>query len=223
MTRRVSWLVILAWLMVGAAIWQMVTLSPYLNLDLTWDYLTLAALAFFSETTVDILPAGRLSTGFAVLLAAQLAYGVAPAVWIWTLATLMGQGTANRGNSLRTTIFNAAQYTLAAEAAGQTATLVGHHLPAGFLFYGTGQSLVFTAVYYLIGLLLLAVFHLQGSRPRTALRLGNVMGRDLLTYLVTVPFGLAMAILYKGIGLVGPLLLFAFLSYFRLVDGLGIR
>lgn len=109
MTRRVTWLIILAWLMVGVAIWQMVTLFPYLNLDLTRDYLTLAALAFFSELTVDIFPAGRLSTGFAVLLAAQLVYGAAPAVWIWTLATLMGQGTANRGNSLRTTIFNAAQ------------------------------------------------------------------------------------------------------------------
>jgi diguanylate cyclase (GGDEF)-like protein len=188
----------LAWLVVGVAVWQTATLFPSLDLDLTRQYLVLAALAGTCELVAAPLANGRLSTGFAVVLAARLIYGPAPAVWIWALATLAGQGIANRGNPLRTTIFNAAQAILAAVAAAR-------------LLPGTGgllrQSLVFTLGYYLAGAILLAVFS-PPRRSRVRSSLGGALSWDLFTYLVTWPFGLGMAMIYRASGLSGVVLLF---------------
>ena len=205
--RRSTWLVILAWLVVGVAIWETATLFPFLNLDLTRDYLVLFALAGLSELVAAPLPFGRLSTGFAIVLAAQLVYGPAPAVWIWALATLAGQGIANRGNPLRTTIFNAAQFTLAAVVAARVSTLP-FLITSAFVPRAAGQSLVFTVAYYLASLLLLGVFYLPPGRSRTSSYLRDALGWDLFTYLITWPFGLAMAVLYKSTGLAGLVLLF---------------
>lgn len=209
MPRRSTWTFLLAWLVVMVAIWQTAALFPLLNLDLTRQYLLLAALASLTELTAVGLTSGRLSMGFAVVLATQLVYGPAPAVWVWALATLVGQGIANRGNPLRTTVFDAARYTLAAIAAVRASALLVPHLTnVTFSPMAVGQSIFFTAAYFLTGLILSALF----SRPRghvgSSPRLRAAWGWDLFTYLITWPFGLAMALMDKAFGLAGLSLLF---------------
>lgn len=210
MARRITWLVFLAWLAVGVAIWQTATLFPYLDLDRTRDYLVLAAMAALLEMIAPGHPGwapgsfGRLSAGFAVLLTAELVYGPAPAVWIWALATLAGQGVANRGNPLRTTIFNAAGYTLSAGAAARVWTWASAHYALG---PGTVlQALVFTAAYYLAGGALRAIFQRGGDSDLSSPV--DVMGWDLFTYLITLPFGLALAAVYAGTDPAKVLILF---------------
>jgi len=214
LARRITWLVFLAWLVVGVAIWQTATLFPHLDLDRTRDYLVLAAMAAVLEMIAPGHPAwaegsfGRLSAGFAVLLTAELVFGPAPAVCIWSLAALAGQGVANRGHPLRTTVFNAAGYTLVADAAARAWNWLAGHYALGPAM--AVQALVFTAVYYLAGGILRSVFRSGHGREAPAAgafapgvdsgfpALTDVMGWDLFTYLVTLPFGLVLAVMYTG-------------------------
>lgn len=200
--------IIYTWLVVGLAVWQLADLFPLLELDSLRELLAIVFLGVLAECLAVPFPHGRLSGGFALILSSFLIYGPAAAVWINGLAALIGQGIANRGNPVRTVLFNAGQCTLAAAAAGllfnMSGGVQGLLTPANIF-----PLAVFTAVYIAVNHLLVYLYLLPG-RHSAAGRLvwPDAVKWDGLTYLFTVPQGILIAMTYRYIGLTGTLTLF---------------
>jgi len=102
--------IIYTWLVIGLGVWLLYYTLPLLDLDLGRELLIMVAFGVLAEWLAVVFPQGQLSGGFAVILSTYLIFGPVPAAWVNALATVLGQGVANRGNPLRTTLFNAAQY-----------------------------------------------------------------------------------------------------------------
>jgi len=112
-------------MVVGLGFWLFAHTFPLLDLDHGRELLLLVGLAVLAEWLAVLLPQGQLSGGFAIIFATFLVYGPVAAVWVSGLASLVGQGVVNRGNPLRTTLFNAAQYVLALLGANLLYQLAG--------------------------------------------------------------------------------------------------
>ncbi|NLI13095.1 sensor domain-containing diguanylate cyclase [Pelotomaculum propionicicum] len=200
--------VIYSWLVVGLAVWQLAGLFPALELDSLRELLTVVFLGVLAECLAVPFPHGQLSGGFALILSSFLIYGPAAAVWVNGLAALIGQGIANRGNPVRTVLFNAGQYTLAAAAAcllfqlsGGVQGLVG--------ITNIFPLLIFTAAYVTVNHLLVYLYLLPRRHSSTGrLNWSDAIRWDGLTYLFTVPQGILIAMIYKYTGLTGTLTLF---------------
>jgi len=195
------------WLVVGLAVWQMAGLFPALDLDRLRELLTVVFLGVLAECLAVPFPYGQLSGGFALILSSFLIYGPAAAVWVSGFAALFGQGIANRGNPVRTVLFNAGQYVLAMAAAGLL-----------FKLSGGVQGLVepvnifpltvFTASYIVINHLLVYLYLLPGRHMAGRMVWSDAIKWDGLTYLFTVPQGILIAMIYRYTGLTGTLTLF---------------
>lgn len=197
------------------------------DLDYSREYLAFIALGVLAEWLAVSFPLGKLSGGFSVVLAAFLLFGTPGAAWISYLSCLVGQGVANRGNPMRTTLFNAGQQVL---------TLLGAAWLCGLMSGGAGISpaggnwklqalglIVFVASYFIINHLLVYFYivpvrHRQGSPPwRDAMRW------DGLTYLFSAPYGVVMAMLYLSAGLGAAVLLFVPILVVQFVLRLYVR
>ena len=200
--------IIYTWLIVGLAVWQLTSLFPVLELDSSRELLTVVFLGVLAECLAVPFPHGQLSGGFALILSSFLIYGPAAAVWVSGLSALIGQGIANRGNPVRTVLFNAGQYTLAAAAAGLLFKLSGGVQglvgPANI-----SPFLIFTAAYITVNHLLVYLYLLPGRHSTTGrLVWSDAIKWDGLTYLFTVPQGILIAMIYRYTGLTGTLTLF---------------
>lgn len=204
------------WLVVGLAVWQVVELFPALDMDLLRELLVVVALGVLAEWLAVSFPHGQLSGGFALVLSTFLVYGPAATAWFSFLATLFGQGIANRGNPLRTTLFNAGQYTLAAVAAGHVFKLSGG-VP-GLVGAANVLPLAALAVSYAAVNHLLVYLYLLPKRhrlPQSAWL--DALKWDGLTYLFTLPLGLLTAMVYGYTGISGTLLLFSAVLALQLI------
>ncbi len=201
--------IIYTWLIVGLAIWQLAMLFPALDLDKVKELLPFIVLGIMAEWLAVPFPYGRLSGGFALVLSAFLIYGPAAVAWVSGLAALFGQGIANRGEPVRTTLFNAAQYVLAVVAAAELFRLSGGLLVQSELSYIL--PLAIFIVTYIASNHLLVYLYLLPTRRISARRLlwADAMKWDGLTYLFTVPLGLVIAMIYSYTGLTGVLTLFS--------------
>ncbi|HBC94942.1 MAG TPA: GGDEF domain-containing protein, partial [Pelotomaculum sp.] len=103
----------ISWLVVSLAVWQLCRLFPSLDLDQTGELLVIIFLGVLAELLAVSFPHGQLSGSFTLIIATFLIYGPAATAWVSGVATVFGQGIANRGNPLRTTLFNTGQYVLA--------------------------------------------------------------------------------------------------------------
>ncbi len=195
------------WLVVGLAVWQCYLLFPALDVDRARELLTIVFLGVLAEWFAVCFPHGQLSGGFALVLSTYLIYGQAAVVWVSGLATLFGQGIANRGNPLRTTLFNAGQYALAAVAAGYVFERSGgiQGLPdiANFL-----PLAAFTVSFIAANHLMVYFYMLPERRHLLHDSWFDTVKWDGLTYLFTVPIGLLIAVIYSYTGLTGTLLTF---------------
>lgn len=193
------------WLVVGLAIWQLDQLFPVLDMDKGKELLALVFLGILAEWLAVSFPHGQLSGGFALVLSTFFIYGPAATAWVSGLATLFGQGIANRGNPMRTTLFNTGQYVLAAVAAGYLFTLTGG-VPGQVSAVNILPTAVFTATYIFMNHLLVYFYLLPQRRRLPHLAWADTVKWDGMTYLFTVPLGLLMAVVYGYVGLKGILL-----------------
>jgi diguanylate cyclase (GGDEF)-like protein len=197
----------ISWLVIILAIWQLCHLFASLDLDQTGELLVIIFLGVLAEWLAVSFPHGQLSGSFTLIIATFLIYGPAATAWVSGLATVIGQGIVNRGNPLRTTLFNTGQYVLAAVAAGLAFQLCGG--APGLVSLPNALPLGAFTVTYIVVNHLLVYLYLQPKRRRMPhLAWFDTVKWDVLTYLFTVPLGLLVAMIYPFVGLTGALLLF---------------
>lgn len=200
--------IIFTWIVVGLALWQLAVLLPALELDSVRELLLIVLLGVLAECLAVPFTYGRLSGAFVLVLSTFLIYGPAAAAWVSGLATVFGQGIANRGNPVRTVFFNAGQYVLAVAAADGMFRLSGGVqglvLPVNIL-----PLIVFTITYIAVNHILVYLY-LVPNRHGMSGRVAWIdsIKWDMLTYFFAVPLGILIAMMYGHIGLSGTILLF---------------
>lgn len=214
--------IIYTWLVVALAIWQLYLLFPSLDLDRGRDLICLIFLGMLAEWLAVTFPQGQLSANFALVLCTFLIFGPAATAWVSGLAAVFGLGIANRGVSMRTTLFNACQYVLAAVVAGSVFEL-GGGVP-GLVGVSNILPLVTFTLSYIATNHLLVYFYLlpkQHFSPPTVWL--DALKWDGIAYLLTVPLGLLAAMIFSYTGLPGLLLLFSFILVLQLIIRFYIR
>ncbi|SHE66641.1 sensor domain-containing diguanylate cyclase [Desulforamulus putei] len=172
---------------------------PQLNLDQGGTLAILIVLGILAEWMAVPFPQGYLSGGYVIVAATQLICGGAATAWVTGLVSLIGLGIANRGNPLRTTLFNSSQHVLAAAAAAFVFEQAeGEILPI----------LLFTLVYFAVNHILVYFYLLPGRRDHPDLFGWDALRWDGYTYLFTAPYGSLMAALYLKMGVSWALVLF---------------
>lgn len=208
MSRSRSLHVLYTWLVILTGFGFLAVLFRFLNLDLGREFVIMIALGVLAEWLGVPFPLGRLSGGFAVVLSSYLIYGLAAAAWISALAALFGQGIVNRGNPLRTTLFNAAQYVLVLLLADAVyARMQGQRGP-DFGVADLPPLLFFLAVYFLANHFFIYLYLLPGRRRYPLYAWADALRWDGLTYLFGAPFGVLMNLIYQEVGVAGSFLLF---------------
>lgn len=184
----------------------MVWLFPALDLDQGRELVWLVLLGVLAEWLAVPLPQGQLSGGFAVIMASLLIYGGPAAVWITGTAALIGMGVVNRGNSFLATLFNTGQYIVAGSAAYGCYRLLGGTLH--FKLNNLLPLLVYTGIYFALNHLLVYYYLSPYKREQPISGHWDALRWDGYTYLITIPVGLLMAMVYEQVGLLGSVLMF---------------
>lgn len=199
--------VLYLWAVIIGGLVLLAWLFPAVDLDFSVELAVLILIAMAAEWIVVSFPHGQLSASYAITLGAFLIYGPAGAAWVNALGTLFGQGIANRGNPVRTTLFNAAQSVPAVYGAYLVYLLSGGTpYPGEMLTLANVLPLLaFSVAYFVINNVLVALYllprrGLSFSGWRTALRW------DASTYLFLIPLGFLVAALYQSAGFTGAFL-----------------
>ena len=172
---------------------------PQLNLDQGGTLTVLIILGVLAEWMAVPFPQGYLSGGYVIVVATQLICGGVATAWVTGLVSLIGLGIANRGNPLRTTLFNSSQHILAAAGASFVFQQVeGEILP----------TVLFTLVYFAVNHMLVYFYLLPGRRDHPDLFGWDALRWDGYTYLLTAPYGALMAAFYLKMGVSWALVLF---------------
>lgn len=200
--------IIFTWVVVGLAVWQLAVFLPALELDSVRELLVIVFLGVLAECLAVPFTYGRLSGAFVLVLSAYLVYGPAAAAWVSGLATVFGQGIANRGNPVRTVFFNAGQYVLAITAADRMFQICGG--VRGLVQTVNILPLIVFTVSYIAVNHILVYLYLVPNRHGLSGRVSwfDSLKWDMLTYFFAVPLGILIAMMYKYIGLSGTILLF---------------
>lgn len=197
-----------AWLVVLLSWAILAGIFGRIDLDKGRDYLFLIALGTLAEWLAVSFPRGKLSGGFAVVFFSYLTYGFEVAAWISVISILLGQGIVNRGNPMRTTLFNAGQYTLALYAGNYACLMAGGQREASLALNHWLSLFVFVVVYLLVNHLLVYFYLLPGRKRYPFLIWMDALRWDALTYLLSAPLGILMNMIYPKTGMPGTLLLF---------------
>ncbi len=202
-----------SWLVILSGFWLLFYYFSAVDLDKTTEYLLMIGLGILSEWLVVSFPLGRLSGGFSIVMACMLIYGSETCAWIGALAYLIARGVANRGDPLRTTFFNSSQQVLAVMGAAYLCSLLPLiKLEASLQYridfsYGAGIA-VFVLFYFIINHGLVYIYTYPQKPRQRALPWLDALRWDGLTYLITAPFGVIMALLYFRMGMATAVLLF---------------
>ncbi|MDQ0285100.1 diguanylate cyclase (GGDEF)-like protein [Desulfofundulus luciae] len=196
------------WLVIGLGAWGLARLFSFLDLDYGRHFLVFIVLGVAAEWLAVNFPHGRLSGGFALVLATFILFDAPAAAWTGALATLISQGFLPRGNPLRAVFFNAAQHVLAVMAgnyvflrvAGAAGNRLTVELAAGLL--------AFSGAYFLVNHLLVSLYVAPRRSLYPLLSWWDALRWDGFTCLFSIPIGLLMAFLYREAGLSGVVLLF---------------
>ncbi|MEW5763166.1 MAG: sensor domain-containing diguanylate cyclase, partial [Bacillota bacterium] len=183
--------------------------APALDLDHAGELALLGLLVMLADWLVVFLPHGQLSAAYAVVLAAFITYGPAAAAWVNGVATVLAQGIVNRGNPLRTTLFNGMQYVLAVTAGQLAYALSGGRVADRLALDNLLPLLAFTAAYFTANHLLVALYgYLPACTRHPLVSWVDALRWDGLTYLVVVPVGGLMALLQDTVGFAAAFVLF---------------
>ncbi|MBF7081633.1 sensor domain-containing diguanylate cyclase [Desulfallas sp. Bu1-1] len=200
--------ILYTWMVIGLGLWLLVYTFPHLDLDRGRELLVMAALAVLAEWLAVVFPQGQLSGGFAVILATYLIFGPVATVWVNCLATAFAQGVANRGNPLRTTLFNAFQYVLVVLVANFLYALAGGDAGRALNWSNVPPLAVFMLAYFGLNQLMVYLYTLPVRRGYPLFHWLDALRWDGLTYLLAAPIGLLMGMLYSKTGVYGTVLLF---------------
>lgn len=202
--------VIYTWLVILIGFGILIRFFSALDLDLGREFLVMIALGVLAEWLAVSFPQGKLSGGFSVVLSSYLIYGPAAAFWISALSILFSQGIVNRGNPLRTTLFNASQYVLALFFGDYVYLRIGGQHGAAFGLNDLLPLLALMVAYFLINHFLIYFYLFPEQRRYPLMAWADAFRWDALTYFFSAPFGILMNLIYrhKEVGIAGSLLLF---------------
>ncbi|RYD07080.1 hypothetical protein N752_00425 [Desulforamulus aquiferis] len=154
---------------------------PSLNFDSAGILVTLIVLGILAEWLAVPFPQGYLSGGYVVVLATQLLFGGVATAWVTGVVTLIGLGIANRGNPLRSTLFNSSQHVLATAVAALAFELVSAQILGIF---------VFTFVYFAVNHFLVYIYLLPGRRDHPVCLAGMPCNGMAILIFLPHPLGL---------------------------------
>ncbi len=200
--------ILYSWAIIGFGFWLLAYTFPLLDLDHGREFLLLAGLVIMSEWLAVSFLQVQLSGGFAVIFATFLIFGPVATAWVNGLATLIGQGVVNRGDPARTVLFNSAQCVVASLGANFFYVLAGGLPGRSLVLVNFLPLAVFVITYFILNQFLVYIYTLPSRREYPLFRWVDAMRWDGLTYFVTVPVALLMALLHAKIGIYGTVLLF---------------
>ncbi|MGQ9556720.1 MAG: diguanylate cyclase domain-containing protein [Desulfurispora sp.] len=212
--KKNSFRYIWGWLVVLTAGLLLYRSFAALNLDHTRYYLLFVAGGVLAEMLAVPFPLGRVSGSTALFLAVALIYGLPAAWWVGFMATLLGQGIFNRGDSLRTVLFNAAQQVLSLAAGGLALGLTAGLAVDGVLAASrplwrvvAGLS-AFILAQQAANHLLVYLYGAPAGRSRRYCTWRDALRWDVLVCLFAFPFGLVLALVYRQTSPLAGLALF---------------
>ena len=194
----------------AAGLVLLIRLFADLDLDRSKEFAVFIVLGILVEWLAVDFPLGRLSGGFALVLAALLIYNPGAAAWISSAAFFVAGGIAGRENSLRTSVFNMAQQVITLYGAVRLTGLIwgrelaGSQLPADLA--GFVQLVNLILFYFMINHTLVYLYTYPGREGARMHTWRDTLRWDALSYFFSAPFGIVMAVLYQVSGLTGALL-----------------
>ncbi|MFZ5648374.1 MAG: diguanylate cyclase domain-containing protein [Bacillota bacterium] len=205
----------------------LVRLSGELDLDRSAEFAALVILGILVEWLAVNFPLGRLSGGFSLVLASLLVYNLSASAWISSVAFLIGNGIANRGNPVRTSVFNMSQHVLTLYGSAYLSrALWGRDisgLPLTGINSGLFQLMTLIIFYIVINNIFVYLYTYPGRKGARMHSWRDTLRWDLLSYFFSAPFGVAMALLYREIGMTAALLLFIPILTVQFIMGLYVR
>lgn len=183
------------------------TLAPGLEPDLWREYLVFIFFGMLLEWLVVSLPHGNLSVGFALVFTSFLIYGTPATIWISTLSALFSNGILNKGNPLRTTLFNGAQYAITAFAAGLAYEYAGGTIVNKLTWENSGPLAVYVVAYFVVNHLVVNIYLTPQLGRYISAMWSAALWWDFITYIFAVPLSTLMVWLYDIVGLKGVFLL----------------
>ncbi|MTI80550.1 MAG: GAF domain-containing protein [Firmicutes bacterium] len=200
--------VLYTWLVIGAGGYFIIKLFPNLDIDMGRDLMLMVGLIILADWFAVTFPMILVSGGFAVVFATFLVYGGVAAVYVVGISSLIAGGIANRGNPVRTTLFNTMQYVLATYGAVYFYNYLGGAVGERMTLANLVPIAAFIAAYYIANHLLVYIYQLPRRDIFPSITWTDTLKWDALTYLFTVPVGALMALLYGKTGVIGLVLLF---------------
>lgn len=182
-------------------------LFPGIDLDFSVELAVLILIVMVAEWLAILFVRGQFSSSYAVIFGVLLLYGPAAAAWVGALGTMFGQGIANRGNPLRTTLFNSAQAALGVYGAYWIYRWTGGVLYAGEVLKleNVPLLLLFSGAYFIINHLLVYFYLLSRQRLSWGAWRDSLYW-DASSYLFLVPLGFLIAVIYQSAGFTGSFL-----------------
>ncbi|HBV96270.1 MAG: hypothetical protein JL50_02035 [Peptococcaceae bacterium BICA1-7] len=204
----------------------LIMLFGSLDLDKSREYAVLIVMGILVEWLAVNFPLGRLSGSFSLMLGALLIYNPSASAWISSVAFFIGNGIANRGNSVRTSVFNMAQQVLSLYGSVLLFGMIWKKNLEGVLWSGPVgflQLLTFIALFFTINHVLVYIYAYPDRKGARMHSWQNTLKWDILSYFFSAPFGIAMAVLYQKTGILAAFLLFLPILTVQYILGLYVR
>jgi len=198
-----------------------------LDLDRSSEFAALVLLGILVEWLAVSFPLGRLSGGFSLVLGSLLIYNLSASAWISSVAFFVGNGIANRGNPIRTSVFNMAQHVLTLYASVRLTGIIWGSEMGRLTLNGSKtaflQLITLIILYYAINHILVYIYTYPGRKGARMHSWQDTLRWDALSYFFSAPFGVVMAVLYQTSGMSAALLLFLPVLTVQFVLGLYVR
>lgn len=183
---------------------------PGLKADDWQVYAILLAVGMFLEWFVISTPSGDFSLSFVLVFVTFVLFGTPATVWISALAAVFARGIVNYGYTLRTVLFNGAQYALAALLAGIVYEQMGGIIAPGAdkLVAANWLPLAsYVATYFLVNHLLVNIYAAREQGRALYPYWRDVIKLELFTCVLSIFLGALTILLYRVIGSAGVFLL----------------
>lgn len=198
---------------IAAGLGLLLSMFGDLDLDRSKEFAVLIILGILVEWLAVDFPLGRLSGGFSLILSSLLIYNLSASAWISSVAFFVGNGIANRGNPVRTSVFNMAQQVLTLYGSVYLNGLIwGRDITASLLMTDTLSSFFqlfnLMVLYFIINHILVYIYTYPGREGARMHSWRDTLRWDALSYFFSTPFGVVMAVLYHKTGIPAVLLMF---------------
>lgn len=183
---------------------------PGLKADDWQSYVILLAMGMFLEWFVISTPNGDFSLSFVLVFVTFILFGTPATVWISALATVFARGIVNHGHSMKTVLFNGAQYALSAllagivyeQAGGQIAPQADKLMASNWL-----PLAAYVVTYFVTNHLLVNIYAAREQARALYPYWRDVFKLELFTCALSICLGALTVLLYRVIGSAGVFLL----------------